>query len=41
MFVENFLSSKRNEFYLRGINKLADQWQEMIENKDRYTVDWN
>ena len=34
MFVEKFLNSKRAEFYLRGINKLADKWKEVIQNND-------
>ena len=33
MFVENFLSLKPAEFYLRGINNLSDKWQEMIQFK--------
>ena len=40
-FVENFLSSKSDEFYLRGINKLLDKWQEVIQNNGEYTIDWN
>ena len=31
-FVENFLSLKPAEFYLRGINKQADEWEEVIQN---------
>ena len=31
MLVEN-LSSKIAEFYLRGINKIPDKWQEVIQN---------
>ena len=31
-FVKIFLTSKPVEFYLRGINKLADRWQEAIQN---------
>ena len=39
-FVENFLSSKPAEFYLRGINKLPDKWQqEMIQNNGEYIID--
>ena len=40
-FVENFLGSKLTEFYLKGINKLLDKWQEVIQNNDKYTIDWN
>ena len=39
MLVENFLSSKSAEFYLRGINKLSDKWQEVIENKVDYIIE--
>ena len=39
MFVEN-LSSKAAKFYLR-INKRPDKWQEVIQNDDEYTLDWN
>ena len=31
-FVQIFLSSKPTEFYSRRIYKLADKWQEMIQN---------
>ena len=41
VFVENFLSLKPAEFYLRGINNLLDKWQEVIENNDEYIIDWN
>ena len=33
-FVENLLSSKSAEFYLRGINILFGEWQEVIQNND-------
>ena len=39
MFIENFLNSKPVESNLRGINKLPDQWQEMIQNNGEYTID--
>ena len=39
MFVENLLSSKASEFYLRGRNKLTDKWQEVIQNNGEYTID--
>ena len=39
--VENSLSSKPAEFYLRGINNLPDKWQEVIQNNSKYTTDWN
>ena len=29
------------EFKLRGLNKLQDKWQEMIQNNGEYTIDWN
>ena len=38
---ENLLGSKPAEFYLRGINKLSDKWQGVIQNNNEYTVDWN
>ena len=41
LFVESLLSLKPAKFYLRGINKLPDDWQEVIENKDEYNIDWN
>ena len=41
MFVENFLSSKPAEFYMRRINQRPDKWLEMIENNGKYTVIWN
>ena len=40
ILIEN-LSSKPISFYLRGINKLLDKWQEVIQNKGNYTIDWN
>ena len=39
IFVENFLSSKPNEFYLRGINRQPDKWQKVIQNNGKYTID--
>ena len=41
MFVENFLSLKPAEFYLRKINNLPDKWQEVSQNNSKYTIDWN
>ena len=41
MFVEIFLSLKSAEFYLRGINKFPNKWQEMIQNNGEYTINWN
>ena len=38
-FVENLLSWKTIEFYLSGINKLPDEWQEVIKNDGKYTID--
>ena len=38
-FVENFLSSKSTEFYLRGINKLLDKWREVIQDNGEYPID--
>ena len=38
-FVENLLSSKATEFYLKGINKLPDKWQEVIKNDGEYIID--
>ena len=40
MFVENLLSLKPGEFYLREINKLPDKWPEVIQNNGRYTIYW-
>ena len=39
-FVENSLSSKQDEFYLRRINKLLDNYQEVIQNNGEHTIDW-
>ena len=39
-FGENLLSSKPVEFYLRRINKLPDEWLEVIQNNDEYTIHW-
>ena len=41
MFMENFFSSKPSGFYLRGINKLPDQVQEVIQNNDKYDINRN
>ena len=41
MFVENIFNSKPAKFYLRGINKLPDNWQEVIQNNGGCTIDWN
>ena len=38
MFVEN-LSLKPAESYLKGINKLPDKWQGVIQNNGDYTND--
>ena len=38
MFVENFLNSKPIKFYSRGINKLPDKCQEVIQNNGKYTI---
>ena len=35
-FVENFLSLKRSEFYLRGINKIPDKLQDVINITVKY-----
>ena len=37
-FVENFLSLKPGEFYLRIINKLPNKWQKVIRNNGEYTT---
>ena len=37
--VKIFLSSKAAEFYLRGINELPDDIQEMIQNNGEYITD--
>ena len=36
--MKKFLSSKPAEFYLRGINKLADKGQVLVENNGEYTI---
>ena len=38
-FVENFLSLKPTESYLRGINKPPNKQQEVIENNNKYHID--
>ena len=40
-FVENFLSLKSTEFYMRAINKLTDEWHEVIQNNGEGAIDWN
>ena len=40
MLMKN-LSLKPAEFYLGGINKLHDKWQELILNKGKYAIHWN
>ena len=40
-FVENFLKSKPDEFYLRETNEQLDKWQEVIQNNGEYIIDWN
>ena len=37
--MENFLSSKAAEVYLKGINKLQDK--EVTQNRGNYTIAWN
>ena len=39
IFVENFLYSKPAKLYLRGVNKLSDEWQEMIPDNDEYSIE--
>ena len=39
--VENLLSTKPAEFYLRGINTLLYKLQEVIQNNGEYNIDWN
>ena len=34
MFVENILSSKPAEVYLREINKQPNKWQKVLQNND-------
>ena len=40
-FVENSLNRKPAKFYFWGINKQPDKWQEVIQNNNEYTFDWN
>ena len=37
MFMQNILSWKPGEFYLRGINKLRARWMA----RGKYIIDWN
>ena len=37
--VENILSLKPSQFYLRRTNKRTDKWQEVIQNNGEYTTD--
>ena len=39
--VENFLTLKLAEFYLRRTNKLPDKWQELVQYNREFTIDWN
>ena len=41
MEMNSLLNCKTIEFYLGGINKLPDNWQEMIQNNSEYTIDGN
>ena len=41
MEMNSLLNCKTIEFYLRGINKLPDIWQEIIQNNSEYTIDGN
>ena len=36
---ENFLSSKPDERYLRGINRQSEKRQEVIKNNSKYKID--
>ena len=40
MFEGFFLNTKPGEFYLTGINKPLNKWQEQVQNNGRYTIDW-
>ena len=37
--IVNLFSLNPGEFYLRGINKLQDKWQEVIQNYGEYNID--
>ena len=39
--MEKLKSSKPVKFYLRRIKKRTDQWQEVIQNNDKYIMDFN
>ena len=40
--MENFLGSKRADFFFfRGINKLLEEREDVIQNNGEYTIDWN
>ena len=39
MSEENLFCLKQNDFYLKGINKLPDKCQVVIENNDEFTID--
>ena len=38
---KTYLSLKPAEFYLRGINKLPDKWDEVIQNNSERTIEIN
>ena len=33
--------SWKADFYLKGVNKQLDKWQEVIQNNGKYTTDLN
>ena len=39
MFAKKLLSSQQTDFYLKGINKLPDKWQEVIQNNVKYIIE--
>ena len=42
MIQKNFLNLKQAKFYLKGMNKLTDKWQQDVtENKSEYTINGN
>jgi len=35
-FVENWINSKEESFYHRGIHFLPERWEKVIQNKGKY-----
>ena len=37
-FAENFLNSKVDKFYLKGVNKLSENYKKWFKNSGAYTI---